>query len=205
MLSLIRSLLAKPCPICQTSLDGARGLCAHCQNDLHPQLISRSRLTTSTEPHLICLGRFEQGLRRAVVAFKYGRSRDIAYAMAPVLASAIPSDWNISYICPVPLHPKREQERGFNQAGVLAREIARNAQLPYRELLSRTRYTRQQAKLSAQERQHNLDTAFQSIQSIQGNVLLVDDVLTTGQTLQSCSQVLFNAGANKIYYVVIAR
>jgi ComF family protein len=111
-------------------------------------------------------------------------------------------------IIPVPLHPRRERERGYNQAAKLAQVIGRRSQLPVMpKHLCRTRYTRPQMELGAAERQTNVQGAFSwRGERLPGTrVLLIDDVCTTGATMDTCAAILKNAGAAYVCGLTITR
>jgi competence protein ComFC len=111
-------------------------------------------------------------------------------------------------VVPVPLHPLRRREREFNQAVVLARELARRQELAFCEALERLRYTVTQTHFDRRRRMQNLRDAFGLRQnaSVSGkNLLLVDDVLTTGSTLDECARVLLAAGARSVRALTVAR
>jgi len=109
-------------------------------------------------------------------------------------------------IIPIPLHPRRLRERGFNQAELLAREVARAAiGRVDTTLLMKVRETRSQAELSRQERAINLTGAFEASRPVnEARVLLVDDVMSTGATANECARVLRRAGAGEVAVVVAA-
>jgi competence protein ComFC len=109
---------------------------------------------------------------------------------------------------PVPLHPLRKREREFNQAEVLCRELARKNELVFCETLERLRYTVTQTHFDRRRRMQNLRGAFglRRNASVQGkDLLLVDDVLTTGSTLDECARVLLAAGAQSVRALTVAR
>lgn len=111
-------------------------------------------------------------------------------------------------IVPVPLHPLRQRERGFNQAEILAREVVRLGKGPLLEVLRRTRDTETQTHFDRRQRMENLRDAFTLRQNatVQGkHLLLVDDVLTTGSTLDECARVLIQAGAASVCALTVAR
>ena len=114
-----------------------------------------------------------------------------------------------SLIVPVPLHPKRLRERGFNQALTLAREVARRHSLPLDFLALRRRvHTEAQVKLAGKERKANMREAFaiQDRGRIDGEeILLIDDVYTTGSTVMECARVLMRNGARKVAVLTLAR
>jgi len=110
-------------------------------------------------------------------------------------------------VVPVPLHPRRERERGYNQAFLLAEVVARHFERPLRRrALSRTRHTSQQARLAAHRRWENVRGAFRTNAPVQGmRLLLVDDVMTTGATASESARVLKKAGASSVSVLTIAR
>ena len=109
---------------------------------------------------------------------------------------------------PVPLGNKREKQRGYNQAALIAKPLASSLQLPYNpQILSRTRETISQVELSLKERQQNVNDAFQANrQQIQEkNILVIDDVTTSGSTLNACAKALIANGAKAVYGLTVAR
>ena len=114
--------------------------------------------------------------------------------------------WTIDAILPVPLHAEREADRGYNQAELLGRNLARSTQIRLEpEWLRRIRNTSQQASLASAERQRNVEGAFEASRDAQGlAVLLVDDVVTTGATLSACAAALRLAGANSVYAIAVS-
>ena len=111
-------------------------------------------------------------------------------------------------VVPVPLHPTRERERGFNQATLLAELLARQAAMPLSAALERIRYTITQTAYDRAERMENLHDAFRLRKNMnvrELHVLLIDDVLTTGSTLSECARVLKEAGAISVYAATAAR
>lgn len=111
------------------------------------------------------------------------------------------------FLSPVPLHPKRQRERGFNQAELLCRHLSRLSGLPWQTVLSRKSWTPPQAKLRAADRRENLKNVFACQKNkVKGKkILLVDDVFTTGTTLNESAKVLKAAGAKEVWGLVAAR
>lgn len=143
--------------------------------------------------------------------FKYGRDRTLAPVLGDLLIKAL-SDHRIAgkkfdAIVPVPLHPLREREREFNQSALLAVRLGRDLRVPVKNLLRRTRDTAPQAALDRAGRMKNLEGAFEVSKMTCGgsSVLLVDDVTTTGATLDACAAVLREAGISEVCAVVVAR
>ncbi|MCH7662680.1 MAG: ComF family protein [Chloroflexi bacterium] len=135
------------------------------------------------------------------------------YGLGDVLISPVTKliediAWHIDILIPVPLGKKRLKERGYNQAGALARPLAWFLGLPYRpNALRRTRETVSQVGLSKIEREKNVLGAFQARSDLvtEKNVLLVDDVWTTGATINACAQALKKGNANKVFAVTLSR
>ena len=117
-----------------------------------------------------------------------------------VLASVIPD----AIVVPIPLWRRRELRRGFNQAQLLAKELFPNAE--YLDALIRTRNTHAQTELDEEERRANPKGAFYCLQKFAGQtILLVDDVFTTGATMEECAKVLKQAGAKEVWGFTVAR
>ena len=111
----------------------------------------------------------------------------------------------IDLVVPVPLHRRRLAERSFNQARLLADILGQRIRRPVVDLLRRERYTLQQAKLSREERQGNVHHAFVRSNFQADAILLVDDVFTTGATMQECARVLKDNGAKRVIGFSMAR
>jgi ComF family protein len=151
-------------------------------------------------------------VRKLVHDFKYGHQRHLRHPLAEWLCEAMRDQRlqarRFDLIVPVPLHPTRERERGFNQATLLAELLARQVAVPLRPVLERIRYTITQTAYDRAERMENLHNAFRLRKKMnvrQLHVLLIDDVLTTGSTLSECARVLKEAGAISVYAATAAR
>jgi ComF family protein len=144
--------------------------------------------------------------------FKYGGQRHLRFPVANWLRETLQDPRlrgrEFDAIVPVPLHPARQRERGFNQAAILAELLGASVDAPVRMVLERTRYTTTQTAYDRAERIENLHGAFrlrknQDVRDFR--VLLIDDVLTTGSTLSECARVLRLAGAVSIHAATAAR
>lgn len=111
-------------------------------------------------------------------------------------------------LIPVPLHPKRLRERGFNQALLLAKELSRRTQIPYQgRILKKKKPTPPQVQLNAGERERGVKGAFHLTdrEGVEGKtILLIDDVYTTGATVNECSKVLIRGGARRVDVLTLA-
>lgn len=151
-------------------------------------------------------------VREIVHDFKYNRRlhlrRLLGCWLEEALADSRLAGRRFDLVVPVPLHPARKRERGFNQAELLARELSRSRSLSLGNVLNRIRYTTTQTQFDRNERMENLRGAFRLRRGcdVQGlRMLLVDDVLTTGSTLSECASVLKKAGARSVRAVTAAR
>jgi len=149
---------------------------------------------------------------KLVQAFKYSGKTKVGELLGRALAALVQQDEVLSAadaVCPVPLHPARLRERGFNQSLLLAAAISMSTRIPLRECLTRTKNTATQTrKMSSEARLKNLANAFRLRPDalINGRrVLLVDDVMTTGATVNEVARVLREAGAAGVYVVTVAR
>jgi ComF family protein len=155
--------------------------------------------------------RYEGAVQGLIQRFKYGRDIALARPLGILLARSLDDERLAGCIfdalVPVPLHPRRRRERGFNQAELLAARLSRVAGIPVRRLIRRSRATPPQAGFDRVERMENLRDAFALRRPIPsgGVFLLVDDVSTTGATLDACAAVLREGGASEVFAVVVAR
>lgn len=193
-----RPLPASHCPVCSLPFAvtaNSYHLCGRCIK--HPPAYTK----------VYVAGIYERSLRRAIQQFKFSRKVGLDRSLGRLLERTIEEELKIDLVVAVPLHHQRLQQRSYNQALLLAREIARSRNLPVASnLLLKVRETEPQQGLSAKQRLRNLQDAFVLQGDLSGQaILLVDDVMTTGATVESCSKVLLAAGARVVYVAVIAR
>ena len=156
--------------------------------------------------HLRAPFRFTAETRRALLEAKFRGVTKLIEPLASAAARAVPLHWRIDAVVPIPLHRSRERRRGFNQAEIAARVVARDLDVPLaRSLLRRVRETPPQASLSAGRRATNLRGAFAVTEEPPERVLLVDDVTTTGSTFDEAAGVLRRAGVATVYALAIGR
>src|SRR5947208_15936334 len=151
-------------------------------------------------------------VREVIHEFKYGRQIYLRHLVARWLHAALDDERlrgrRLDVIVPVPLHPTRQRERGFNQASLLAKLLSTEISVPSKPLLERIRNTTTQTAIDRAERIENLHNAFRlrktaNVRDLR--VLLIDDVLTTGSTLSECASVLKRAGAISVHAATAAR
>lgn len=191
------------CRVCGSSL-GSGGkqspLCPACRRQPPPFEQARA------------VGPYEGGLRQAIHLFKYKGRKSLAPLLASLMVEIIQEQTSFNQceaILPVPLSRQRQWERGYNQAELLAKEVARGLKLPLlKEVLIKSKETPPQTGLHREERKQNLKDAFEvkaPTSDILGkNILLVDDVFTTGSTASAVAETLKGAGAGKIFVITLA-
>jgi ComF family protein len=207
------SLLCSAC--WQTMQPLTLALCQYCGSPLYdtdPSCAScRSR-----RPYLHGLryvNHYQGPLRKAIHALKYGGQQRLAQPLGLLLAEAFQRyGMATDGIIPLPLHPQRQQQRGYNQAALLARACTAYLKVPYLEnLVLRQRVTLAQVGLTFRERFHNVAGAFalasDALPRLTGyrSLLLIDDVSTTGATLEACAAPLYAAGIQEVWGLVLSK
>lgn len=203
--------------LCSVCRQGIKPLptpyCRHCGNVLKVEGVCRScQYAPLRLSGLRAYSGYQQPLRTCIHRFKYGGNARLSQPLGQFLAQAhrvygLRSD----VIVPVPLHSERQRQRGYNQAHLLAESCSRELQIPLQTLLTRIRNTPAQTRLAADERRQNVAGAFRCSagdgpEAITGRrILLIDDVCTTGATLEACAAPLFAAGARTVWGLVLAR
>lgn len=148
---------------------------------------------------------YAEPLSTVLAAFKYRRATVYKRFLAELLAGAL-NERAFDAVTFVPLHYMRQLGRGYNQAALLARELAKHQGLPYASLLVKVRRTSSQVGLRRNLRARNLKTAFKARPAVKGmKVLLIDDVITTGATMRSTARALKDAGAAEVHCLAVAR
>lgn len=225
-LSLLDGLYPRRCPGCRGfSLDGFCELCRSVLPEIRGIACRRCGAPIEEEACLHCFGaswafdtarapyEHEGPARRAVLMLKYDRWQRASIPLGRAMAEAHKGRWGapmnyVDAIVPIPIHPKRFRDRGFNQAVLLAREVSDGIGTPIMESAVRIRHTPAQARISAAERWRNLQDAFQvpDRASVEGaRLLLIDDVLTSGSTAHHCAEALKGAGAREVSVLTATR
>ncbi len=211
------------CPACNTPLDAhGHGYCASCRISLEPapypqdimqdlrQRFPGEELALSAIGSLYLYTR-ESPVQRLVHAVKYDGVYKLGRAMgreAGVMARMFPEFADAECIVPVPLHRAKMRLRGFNQAEMIAHGISETLGIPVvTNSLKRIRHTASQTTMSAADRKKNVQSLFRVIgDRFRGvTVMLCDDVLTTGATLNTCAEALLVNGAQKVMALTVAR
>lgn len=196
----IRSPVCPRCGIPFAAEEDRDHLCGGCVTD--PGCFSAAR----------ALGRYETVLLEAIHRFKYQGRVHVGEALGRFMAAYDYASFRIAdyaMLIPVPLHRKRLRERGFNQSVVLAREVAKHHSIPMSfSVLRRSVWTEPQVTLGREDRGANVRGAFEVADSASikdKKILLVDDVFTTGSTVEECARVLRRSGAAEVGVLTLAR
>lgn len=144
--------------------------------------------------------RFEEPLRTLLHEFKYHKGLYLSTCLTTLMLDALPNEhYDTECLIPVPMHPKRLANRGFNQAAVLAKQLSRRLNVPYDpSCCQKILNTAPQAGLNAQERKKNLRHAFLAKCRAYQHVTLIDDLLTTGSTANELARVLKRQGVRRV-------
>ena len=228
--NLVDIIFPRRCAVCDDVLaPGSKGICASCRPRLsyvsEPRCLKCGKEIEDPDEEYCgdCAKTkrsFEAGfplfnyippLSDAITRLKYHGRQEYAEVYGREIAEAFGERFKrlkVECLVPVPLHKERLKKRGYNQAALIAKEIAAETGIPVNEkLLARDKKTAPQKELNDADREKNLAMAF-SIQKdcniIPETVLLVDDIYTTGSTCEGCTKVLLAAGVKKVYYTSVA-
>ena len=230
--TLFQFFLPPQCPCCEKFLEeGQQGLCSNCLSEIRwiePPFCSICGIPfiskeVENHPCGACVthrkyftmarawGAYEGSLQEAIHRWKYEGKTYLTPFFAEWMEEGLNRYWgphSLDLLIPAPLHPQRLRERGFNQALLLVKELSRRTGIPYRKtILQKKKPTIPQVNLSGTEREKGLRGAFQVIgkeELLGKSVLLVDDVYTTGATVNECSKVLLRGGAERVNVLTLA-
>ncbi len=230
--TLFQFLLPPQCPCCEKFLEeGTQGFCSSCFSQIRwidPPFCSICGIPfvsrkVETHPCGACvthrryftmaraLGVFEGSLQEAIHRWKYEGKTYLTPFFAEWMAEGLNRYWepgSLDLLIPVPLHTRRLRERGFNQALLLVKDLSRRTGIPYRKtILQKKKPTVPQVNLSGVEREKALRRTFHVIEKEELSglwILLIDDVYTTGATVNECSKVLLKGGAGRVDVLTLA-
>ena len=208
-----RTLSPPACAGCDAPIADAAVFCADCARTSVPYAGGAPRGEAGTRAaagaSLVAFAPFGGAVAEGIRRFKYGDRPDLARPLGRLLlCAARDAGVCVDVVVPVPLHPRRLAERGYNQAALLAAHVADGLAVSLAaRALCRVRSTAQQAQLSRDRRLRNVAGAFRvrAPERVQRRrVALLDDVATTGATLAACRDALLGAGAASVTYLVLA-
>lgn len=229
--SLTDALLPPRCPGCRTRVEAPDNLCGACWREVHfiraplcdrlgiplpfgtdATIVSAAALADPPEyDRARAVARYDGRMRTLIHQFKFSDRSDLRVLFGRwLLAAGAPLIRDCDVLMPVPLHRRRLLSRRFNQSAMLAKELGRlTGHDTIVDGLSRVRQTRPQVGLSEDQRRANVRRAFRltaaAARAVEGrNVVLVDDVITTGATANACARVLRRAGAKRVDVLALA-
>jgi ComF family protein len=193
----VLSLLFQPdCPLCERPAQQV--LCSDCQRQMESQRFRNPQQFWQGELPLFVWGRYQGQLKRAIASLKYQNNPDIAQTLGYALGEAwrncsLGKQQHQFIVVPIPMHPQKRKERGFNQAELIARSFCQATGLKLQsQALQRIRETKAQFCLGSAEREANLKGAFRLKKGFSlpagSSILLLDDIYTTGATVQNAAQ-----------------
>ena len=210
-------LFPNRCPVCENIIAFDSFICNNCIAELEKCSINENDVCRGCgKMECICNDKlnyirtvvcyyYENAAKRGVLSLKDG-SKNFGYFLGNILTEKIKEDSiliNADYIVPVPMSRKRLKERRYNQAYVIAREISKKTRIP---ILSNALFkndSKVQHNLNSEERKMNVSAFFKGNINLDGNkIIICDDVLTTGSTLNKCAELLINMGAAEVYAAV---
>ncbi len=207
------------CPKCIEDITQGDLICPSCEREAvggttHPICRSKWKLDG-----LWSLGAYKDPLRKAIQKLKYSYVSELAEVLTDLMISYWArytpqffeeikegGEW---IIVPVPLHLRRQKQRGFNQSALIGQLLSKKLGLEYVETLKRIHYTKPQVELKSWQRKKNIKNAFSLSEhytlDLKPSILLIDDVWTTGSTLKECAYILKRGGAQKVWAITLAR
>lgn len=209
---LFKRLIAPPfCANCRIYLDDYLVFCTDCLSLIKPIISKDLLLNANYKLTVLAVSEYKDPLRYLVL-YKFRNSLSFAVQLAQIMwALSNLKNLHFDYLVPIPLHWTRKMWRGFNQSEVIANELSKLSGRPVLNCLKRIKRTKYQASLTADERKKNLSKAFELDRSTQDDMYLgkifvvVDDIMTTGSTLESAGKVLIKYKPEALYAIVACR
>lgn len=198
---LLDCIYKKKCYFCSESKESLK-MCSECYDEMEHMPIGINREILDTE--IYCTGVYEKNLQKLIRGLKYHNQKDLAFFQAKFMYEywqKIPNKKDFYQVVPVPLYKKREKERKYNHMNLVGEEFCKLTGYEINmELVHRIKDTKPQYKLNRQQRMENLANAFKVNKEniLKGDILLLDDICTTGSTFESIIMDLKKQGINDI-------
>lgn len=224
--SLLDAVYPTTCPVCDRIEKPAK-ICDKCRKKLHyigqqrclkcgkamGDAVTQYCYDCERKKHIFEQGAavwsYSEDIKDSIYRFKYKNHRIYADVYGDEIKNSIGAlirNWNADAVIPVPIHKRKRQLRGYNQAELIARAISERCEIALDcDILSRVVFTKPQKELDDGGRLKNLENAFHIEKNVvkYSKVILVDDIYTTGATIDACASVLLAAGVKQVYYVAL--
>ena len=226
--SIMDVLCPMTCPMCDKILDKNKKICTECERKLvyifEPKCKKCGKELEddrreycndcAIKKHYFKAGiaafKYNGMISKSIYKFKYHNRRTYAVFYGEAISKVYGSNirkWNADVIIPVPIHYKRRVKRGYNQASLIGKELSRHLGIPMDEkYLFRVSNTRPMKELDKTNRKKNVEKAFKIYKNVvkYKKIILVDDIYTTGSTIDACAKALLEAGAAEVYFVSLS-
>lgn len=210
--ALVDLIFPPHCVFCGKIILSGTRVCEKCSHEISCINAVKCIYIPSAGETILCAVpyRYEDKIRQSIINFKFYGQKQFGNFYAEKMAGHISksfSQLHFDVVTSVPISAKRRKHRGYNQSELLARAAAKLLNLPYYEYLIKTADNKEQHKLSEKQRQKNVKGVYQPINEdkiVGKNILLIDDIVTTGATLRECATVLFQSGVGVIACAAIA-
>lgn len=217
-ISLLEYFFPPRCAFCNTLLKVGTPIyiCEECAEEIgyYNNCINSLNLPRNIEIYcdgMVCVGRYSDSLKNSLKRFKFSSKLSYYRAFGKLLALKVQNTLQlnqIDMIIPVPLHRSKQKQRGYNQSELIAEYAAKMLRIPLAaNILIKVSESKSQSALGRSERLSNVEGLFKVVNAegvYKKNILIVDDIVTTGSTINQCSKALRQAGANSIFAGVIA-
>ncbi len=196
------------CPGCGEIISHDSKFCRECESELVFSKIVQHKNKNNRFTGLVSPFYYRGTAKRMILRYKFKGKKYIYKIMAEYMLRKFEENYSLidfDYITYIPMSFSEYVERGFNQTNLLAKSLSKKTNIICKKLIKKTRKTKHQMNLNSKDRETNLKNCFKSAENIKGKtILLVDDIKTTGTTLNECSKVLKKAGAKDIYCITFA-
>ena len=225
---VIYGIFPKTCPMCDKVIYPYQDICDACERKL--EYVSEPKCKKCGKPIRLmeqeyCMDctkhvhYYEQGIaacvyseqvKKSIYKFKYHNRRGYSEFYGKAIAAKYQKQiqaWKADVLIPVPIHYKRYVKRGYNQSKLLAKQLSKQLNIPMdSSILQRSINTKPQKELNVKDRLKNLESAFKITENVvkYKQVIIVDDIYTTGSTIDACAKILMDAGVKKIFYISLS-
>lgn len=216
---ILSSVFPRRCAFCSKIVENGQSVCYECLKNLDFVEGEICKVCGREKKKCQCNGKkfeftrcvspfyYKNQVRKGIIYFKFRARETSAKTFADYCVKTVKKEYDINvidYVTAVPLTAREKAKRGYNQAELIARNIADGLNKKYKELLKKPYDIKEQSTLRSYDRWNNVKNAFVCLEKCKGIILLVDDIITTGATLNDCARALKEAGAEKVFCVTVA-